>query len=102
MKRNRRYPDTNGAMQGRTDSNRASKFWRLLLLPGSRPYGGLNGARIRFSRSSVAGITAYAINPRMRLERIELTFPAWQASVFPLHHRRAKWDRADLNRDRPR
>lgn len=23
--------------RGRTDSNRVSKFWRLLLLPGSRP-----------------------------------------------------------------
>jgi hypothetical protein len=88
MKRSRRYPYTNRVKQGRTDSNRVSKFWRLLLLPGSRPYGGLNGARIRFSRSSVAGITAYAINPKLRLERIELTSPAWQASVLPLHHRR--------------
>jgi hypothetical protein len=55
----------------------------------AREPGGLNGARIRFSRSSVVGITAYAINPKVRLARIELTFPAWQASVLPLHHRRA-------------
>ena len=40
--------------------------------------------------------------PKVRPARIELAFPAWQASVFPLHHERIKWDRADLNRDRPR